>query len=359
MLRNFNKIRNSILVLVFLLLVVSFRQLAEPTPYIFEKMVYFPEMPVANDNPITIEGVELGRFLFYDSILSRDKSFSCASCHRQENAFADNKKFSIGIDGKLMSRNTLPLFNLAWYEGMFWDGRAATIEEQVFQPVSAHDEMDLNWKIAVKRIKSNKFYKSKFEAAFGQVPIDSILIAKAIAQFERTLISSNSKYDLVLKKLAYFTPDEYAGFEIMNDQTKGDCLHCHLTDANALGTNGKFSNNGLDAVTNIKEFKDFGKANASGKNEDYGVFKIPSLRNIAVTAPYMHDGRFNTLEEVIDFYSEGLNYSPTIDSKMGHIRTKGAKLSPLEKQQIIAFLHTLTDTVFIQNKKFSNPFKAK
>lgn len=338
--------------------IFAFANTTEPQPYVFSDLKFFPKMPQTTNVP-TIEGVALGRYLFYDSILSQDFSFSCASCHQQNAAFSDGgKRFSEGINGSLTERNTLPLFNLAWYETFFWDGRANSIETQVFHPVSAHDEMNLKWGTAVKRISESSFYRPKFEAAFGEVEIDSVLVAMAIAQFERTLISSNSRFDRVLRGEAYLSPEEYEGFELMNDQTKGDCLHCHITDANALGTTGKFSNNALDAAQDKSEFKDRGKGGVSGIDNEVGQFKIPSLRNLSFTAPYMHDGRFETLDEVLNFYSEGLQSSYTVDSKMGFVHQGGAHLSQEEKKKIIAFLLTLNDSTFILNPNFSNPFAS-
>lgn len=344
-------------VVILVILVFSFREKFSSTPYPFPKLVYFPKMPVSESNPVTVEGVALGRYLFYDPILSLDRTISCASCHRQEVAFSDaGQEFSSGIDGNAMKRNTLPLFNLAWYPALFWDGRASNIENQVFQPVRAHDEMNLQWTDAVNRIVKSKFYRAKFSAAFPGQAIDSILIAKAIAQFERVLISNRSKYDKVLQREASFTKEEYSGFVLMNDMTKGDCLHCHTTDADALGTSLTFSNNGLDSIFNPSLYKDLGRGAITGNVRDNGKFKIPSLRNIALTAPYMHDGRFKTLDEVLDFYSEGVNHSVNIDSKMGMVHQKGVKLSKEEKQNIIAFLMTLSDSAFIKDPAFGNPF---
>ncbi|MCH8903257.1 MAG: cytochrome-c peroxidase [Bacteroidetes bacterium] len=328
------------------------------TPYQFPELLHFPKMPSSSSNPVTIEGVDLGRHLFYDPILSFDKTIACASCHRQEAAFSDAPViFSIGISGEEMNRNTPPLFNLAWYPSLFWDGKAKSIEEQIFHPVRAHDEMNLEWPEAVKRLKESEFYKPKFKAAFGDQEIDSLLIARAIAQFERTFISNQSKYDRVLRGETYFSTDEYEGFVLMNDQTKGDCLHCHTTDGDALGTTLKFSNNGLDPVYDPLDYADNGLGGITGKVKDNGKFKIPSLRNVEITPPYMHDGRFETLEEVLDFYSERVNQSVNIDSKMEFAHKKGAHLSRSEKKKIIVFLKTLTDSTFISNPAFSNPFQ--
>lgn len=328
-----------------------------PEPYIFRELDRFPEMPLSDENPVTVEGADLGRHLFYDSILSSDYSVSCASCHKQRFAFSDNRQFSLGVNNALSKRNSMPLFNLAWGEAFFWDGKAASIEEQVFFPVRDHSEMNLDWKVAEKRIRENKFYRKKFRKAFGRKEIDSLLIAKAIAQFERTLISADSKFDKALRGEVFLTAEEYDGFVIMNDQSMGDCLHCHITDANALGTTGKFSNNGLQKADGPSEFSDLGRFTQTGKDEDVGRFKIPSLRNIALTAPYMHDGRFQTLEEVIDFYSFEVNASYNVDSKMTRAHYRGVALTPEEKANVISFLHTLTDSSFIQNPAFQNPWK--
>lgn len=329
-----------------------------PIPYQFPKLTYFPDMPQADDNPVTVDGVKLGRYLFYDPILSYDSSFSCSSCHLQEYAFSDAPNvFSKGINGDFMERNTPGLFNLAWYSAMHWDGKHRSIEEQVFHPIMADDEMDFSWVEAEKRLQRSNTYPELFNKAFGEIKIDSVLIVKAIAQFERTLISSNSKFDKVIRGEAYFTEQEYEGFVLMNDQTKGDCLHCHTTDANALGTTGKYSNNGIENASSAEDYPDQGLGSISGKESDIGLFKIPSLRNVALTAPYMHDGRFSTLEEVVDFYSDHVEESYNIDSKMGFARRGGAHLSSDEKEAIVAFLNTLTDYEFIQNPAFGNPFE--
>lgn len=350
-------LKKYVIVIVVVLAFMSFKK-TYTQKYLFPKPYLFPEMPFADNNPVTIEGVALGRYLFYDPILSKDSSIACATCHRQEAAFSDGgKRFSKGVYGEKMTRNTLPLFNLAWYPALFWDGRASAIEEQVFHPVRTRSEMDLHWDVAVERVANNPFYKQKFKAAFDDVEIDSVLIAKAIAQFERTLISYNSKYDSVLRGEAKFSNVELKGLEQMNDMSMADCLHCHTTDYDPVGTTSNFSNNGLDDIHNAKEYKDKGRGSITGKVEDNGKFRIPSLRNIAVTAPYMHDGRFKTLKEVLDFYSEGVHTSVNVDSKMGKAYQGGVQLTEDEKYFIISFLSTLTDSAFLKNKNHSNPFE--
>lgn len=314
-------------------------------------------MPTSEDNPVTKEGVDLGRYLFYDSTLSSDYSVSCATCHQQSFAFADQKQFSIGVNGVATSRNSMPLFNLAWNEAFFWDGKAKSLEEQVFFPVRDHNEMNLDWVELEKRLRKSRFYRKKFKAAFGSPKIDSVLIAKAIAQFERSLISSNSKYDQALRREVVLSKNEYDGFVLMNDQSMANCLHCHPTDANALATTGKFSNNGLQKAKLPAEFADKGRFIQTQQEKDLGLFKIPSLRNVAVTAPYMHDGRFRTLEEVLDFYSEGVNMSYNIDSKMTTAHVGGVHLTDEEKRKIICFLNALTDSTFLNDPSHQNPWK--
>lgn len=345
---------------IFLIANLSFKESKRPTRYPFYLPYYFPAMPVSKSRPLTAEGVQLGRYLFYDPILSRDSTISCSSCHRQEAAFSDApNKFSKGRNGILQKRNTPPLFNLAWAPFLFWDGKASGIENQISHPLRQQDEMNMEWDIAVMRLERNNFYKNKFTEVYGNRPIDSDLIANAIGQFERTIISYRSKYDRVLQGTDVFTEDEKQGFDLVNDMTKGDCLQCHTTNSDPFGTTFKLSNNGLDTVLIAENYKDKGRGGVTGLISDYGKFKIPSLRNVAITAPYMHDGRFNTLEEVLDFYSEGVNNCANIDSKMELAYKHGAHLSSKEKRQIIVFLHTLTDSALISDKNFSNPFLEK
>ena len=348
----------SVVVLCVMLLSASRPHIHALRPYVFPELRYFPSMPVVADNPVTVEGAELGRYLFYDPILSVDSNMACASCHRQEAAFSDApNRFSKDRFGNPLHRNTPPLFNLAWYQHLFWDGRASGIEEQVLHPVRAHEEMNLQWTVAEQRLKHSPFYRAFFQQAFGEPDIDSTRIAKAVAQFERTLLSYRSKYDRVLERQDKFTEEEYEGFDIVNDMAKGDCLHCHTTDADALGVNPSFSNNGLDTAMDLESFRDKGYGNVSRAGSDYGKFKVPSLRNVALTAPYMHDGRFKSLEEVLHFYSEGLKQSATIDSKMEYAHQGGVHLSTDDQRKVIAFLRTLTDSAFIKAPAFSNPIR--
>ncbi len=262
----------------FSLLAIGFSYRYKAIPYKFPELKFFPEMPVAENNPVTVEGVNLGRHLFYDPILSADSTISCSGCHKQQSAFSDSpKQLSEGRNGTMMKRNTMPLFNLAWYPAFFWDGRATSIEQQVFHPVRTYSEMNLQWHTAVERLEKSSFYKPLFIKAFGKHKIDSVDISNAIAQFMRTLISHESKYDRVLAGKTFFTQMEYEGFALMNDQTKGDCIHCHTTDGNALGTIAVFSNNGLDVVADPLDYKDKGWGAITGKLTDNGKFMVPSF----------------------------------------------------------------------------------
>lgn len=332
-----------------------------PTPYVIDVPSHFPQMEIPSDNPMTEEGIELGRFLFYETKLSGDNSMSCASCHLQGNAFAESTSFSTGIDGISGNRNAMPLFNLGWEEFFFWDGRRNTLEEQILDPVPNPIEMHQEWKEATLELNADVNYRNMFYRAFEEEGIDSIKVSKAIAQFLRTIISSNSKFD-VMYKYEYGIPlsssenemlqsievEEWAGYDLFKSLNGADCFHCHN---GPLMRVKKFSNNGLD-----DSFTDLGRALVTNNPNDEGKFKVPSLRNIELTAPYMHDGRFNTLDEVIEHYSSGIHISPTIDPLIEFASQGGVQLDAQEKFLIKKFLLTLTDTVFINNPKFKDPF---
>ncbi len=316
-------------------------------PQLFADKLISPIIPT--NNPLTEEGVALGKKLFFDTILSADETKSCASCHNPKNAFTDNQQFSLGIDGELGFRNAMPLFNLAWnFDDRFnWDGSSFGLENQAFEPVSNPIELHANWKNVAEKIKNHSEYPTLFLQAFGTSTIDSTLITKAIAQFERTLISGNSKFDRYLLGNETLTPEEENGFNVFMDEAKGDCFHCHGSNNNPLWTDNQFHNNGLDS-----NFTDVGLSKITGDPADNGKFKSPSLRNLAFTAPYMHDGRFATLEEVINHYSQGLKPSATIDPLMKKIDKGGVHLSTKDKDDLKAFLLSLTDLEFVNNTAF-------
>ncbi len=310
----------------------------------------FPRVEMPTDNPLTDAGIKLGRMLFYDPILSGDSTMSCSSCHLQKYAFGENKRFSTGIDMVKGDRNSMPLINSAWTIKFFWDGRAKSLEDQALGPLNNPIEMHLPWNKAEHRIRSTKRYPPLFKNAFGTSKVDSKRIAKALAQFERTLISDQSKYDRVLRGEDTLTASELHGLNMFFSE-KADCFHCH---GNILFTDALFHNTGLEM-----NYMDKGKELVSHRKRDEGKFKTPTLRNLAFTAPYMHDGRFKTLEEVIDFYSERVQNSPNIDPLMKNAHRGGVHLTPSEKNDLIAFLLTLTDSSFIHKSDYSNPYETK
>jgi cytochrome c peroxidase len=323
--------------------------LALEIPILFEQKILPPIIPFSN--PQTVEGVALGKKLFFDPILSGDNSQSCSSCHNPVNSFTDNSQFSAGVDGVLGNRNAMPLINLAFnYDDFFaWDGSEFGLESQALEPVENPIEMHNTWEQAVQNLQATSDYPELFQRAFGNNTITKELVTKAIAQFERTLISGNSKFDRYLLGNETLTDQELNGFNVFMDETKGDCFHCHGSNNNPLWTDNKFHNNGLDAI-----FSDLGLGSVTGDPSDNGKFKSPTIRNLAFTAPYMHDGRFNTLDEVINHYSEGLQNSPTIDPLMKKVAVGGVLITIEEKAVLKAFLLTLSDSDFIINIAFQN-----
>lgn len=308
------------------------------TPYYIKRPDSFPTMNIPQNNPTTIEGVFLGEKLFHDKILSGDKTQSCSSCHKIENGFSDPDRFSTGITGEMGNRNASTIINAGWNTSNFWDGRSITLEDQAFGPVVNPVEMNDTWLNVENKLNANNEYKQLFKDAFNIDYIDSNHVVKAIAQFERTLVSANSKFDKYLKGDVQLTPSELNGYAIFNSE-KGDCFHCHGTQ---LFMDNDFHNNGLDP----EPFTDLGLGEVTGNASDNGKFKTPTLRNIEVSGPYMHDGRFATLEEVVEHYNSGGVYSSTIDPNMKKVGI-GLQLTNQEKKDLIAYLKTLTDEEFL------------
>jgi cytochrome c peroxidase len=332
----------------------------DPTPYVLEIPSHFPAMPIPDDNPMTVEGVELGRKLFYEKRLSGDNSMSCASCHTPSTAFSDANQFSVGIDGIQGNRNSMAMVNLGWQNFFFWDGRSKTLEEQILEPVPNPIELHQSWKDAVGKLNADVNYRNMFFKAFGEEGIDSLKVSKAIAQFLRTMISSNSKFDVMYKYqygftlspeeqtvLTSVTLEEWGGLDLFNSLNGADCFHCHN---GPLMQVQKFSNNGLDAV-----FSDLGRGGVTNNPNDNGKFKVPTLRNIEFSAPYMHDGRFATLDEVINHYSSGIQQSPTLDPLIEFAFQGGVQLDSYQKLLVKKFLLTMTDHKFIANPAFQDP----
>lgn len=311
-------------------------------------------------NPITDDGATLGRVLFYDKYLSKNKTIACASCHKQENAFADPLVLSDGFEGGKTARHSMGLTNARFYENgrFFWDERALTLEQQVLLPMQDSVEMGMTLDSVVARISNLPYYATLFTNAFGDEAVSTDRISKALAQFIRSIISYQTKYDEGRALVANpglpfpnFTAQENQGKNIFFNPNLGRCAACH-------GTEGFVApgprNNGLDFTTT-----DLGVGGITNNPGQFGLFKAPSLRNIALRAPYMHDGRFMTLEQVVEHYSTGVKNHPNLSAPLrdpgNNVRL--LNLSTADKAALVAFLNTLTDPVLVNDEKFSNPFK--
>ena len=313
---------------------------------------------------VTDAGATLGRVLFYDKILSLNNKVSCASCHAQENAFADPIQFSRGIDDQVLSRHTMAIGNLYDDVFLFWDGRSNSLEDLALRPVRNHKEMGLdNSEFLIEKIKRASYYTPLFEDAYGDQEISRERVADALAQFVKSMVTSQSKYDNSMAGVGELTSIEQQGFNLFFGEAQ--CYQCHSgLDFNSRG--GFFidpifpgqgwglpeANIGLD-----EDYEDEGMGTIDSKKK--GIFKIPSLRNIALTAPYMHDGRFATLEEVINHYNKGIQDHPNLDVVLRDWATSEPRrigLDDSEVQALKSFLMTLTDEQFINDPKFSNPF---
>ncbi len=315
------------------------------TPYQLPLSPSFPSPALPEDNPLTAQRVELGRRLFHEKALSRDGSLACATCHQTESALSDPRRFSAGVEGRLGHRNAMPLFNLAWKRSFFWDGRAEGLRNQVLQPIEDHKEMDASLEQVAAKLRATEVYPRLFNEAFGSSEITSERLALALENFLLSRLSQDSKFDRAMRGEEKLTELEQRGFDLFMTEREprlgslgGDCFHCH---GGPLFTDHQFRNNGLA----IDE-SDLGRFLSSGIALDRGSFATPSLRNVAVTAPYMHDGRFATLEEVLDHYSEGVQRTDTLDPNLAKHPDGGLRLEPNDKAALIAFLKTLTDDRF-------------
>lgn len=310
----------------------------------------FPPFADSQTNPLTRDGIALGKKLFFDKRLSGNNTVSCATCHHPELAFSDGVALtSSGISGNQLLRNSPALINLAWANnGLFWDGGSTNLESQAFAPLAHHDEMFQNLDQLIEELDDTPGYRQLFIKAFGQGVTQSNIV-KALAQFERTLISGNSRYDKFLRNEngVALSALELQGLALAEQS----CFSCHATP---LLTDNQYHNNGID-----NDFSDNsalgmfqGRFRVTNNPDDLGKYKTPTLRNIEKTSPYMHDGRFATLEQVVNHYSSGILQSPTLDPQLTHNGTAGLDFSPGQKQALLAFLKTLTDEEFINNPKF-------
>ena len=306
---------------------------------------FFPPMPVPDDNLLTEEGIALGEQLFNDRSLSVDYTVSCANCHLTAKGFTDGEAFSKGVGNLLGTRSSMPLHNVGWAPfGYFWDGRAATLEDVVHFPVIDKVEMANEWDTVVARLEADARYRSLFREAFGTKNIEKIHIQKSIAQFMRTLVSAQSKYDKSELGGQPLTEQEKRGRDLFFTESQeggADCFHCHGNPP--FFTDFQFKNNGLTAAPTIQDFPDRGRGGITGEPRDYGKFKVPSLRDLKKTAPYMHDGRFLTLEEVVEHYATGIKQSPTLDPNLGagHREGENLELTAEDKAALVAFLEAL------------------
>ncbi len=362
-----------------------------PTPFTFPEIQYFPQnLNIPADNPMTFEGVELGRYLFYDGRLSgntsKDMLMSCSTCHIQKNGFevgVDHLKFingkTFGLptkdfpDGEPTPNYMLPIVNTVYnHDGYLWNGfvhednklngsedpdklnlHFKSIESLVWMSITASHEMNSTVERSVGAIRNIPLYKSKFKAAFGTEEITYERISKSIAQFVRSIVSYNSKFHKYLRQEAELTEKEKKGHDLFFSED-ADCFHCH--GGSVLMTTNQYFNNAKDASFDPD---DHDRYFVSGDQMDIGAYRAPSLINIELTAPYMHDGRFKTLDEVIDFYSEGLVYSEYVHPLMKNVRQKGVQLSEDEKAALKAFLLTLTDREVVQDPQYECPAELK
>jgi len=313
------------------------------TPYTLVIPQGLPPMNIPSNNPLTVEGVALGKRLFYDPILSANNTQSCASCHIQETGFSETTQYSTGIDGIEGNRNAMPLINLGWQTKFFWDGGANGLESQVIGPITNPIEMHETMANVVAKLNAHAEYPDLFKAAFGSAEASSQNIMRAIAQFERTLISGNSKYDQYMRGETFLSSQELNGLSLFTDMEKGDCSHCH--SLGSTFSDFEFRNTGLDSLP-----VDEGRYLITLNSNDRGKFKTPSLRNVELTAPFMHDGRFQTLLECVQHYNTGFRYSANLDPNLS-FAVKG-RMTQQEMEDLVAFMKTLTDEEFVNNPAF-------
>jgi len=298
-----------------------------------------PQVPTPAGNPPAAESIALGRRLFYDTSLSQDNSLSCASCHRPEFRFSDVRALSTGVGGKFGLRHAPTLVNVAYAPLLFWDGRAASLESQVLRPMSDPLEMNQTHEASVAKLKANPEYRVLFLRAFGTDEITIDRVENALASFERTIVCGDSafdRYEYGGQKDA-LTAAQIRGLAAFTDAHKGNCAVCHTIGAtNALFTDGKFHNTG-EGISGEGEFTDLGRYDVTKLEADKGAFKTPTLRDVAVSGPYMHDGKLKTLKDVVDFYAGQGNSNPYLDKEMTTIR-----LTAGERGDLVEFMKSLS-----------------
>lgn len=332
----------------------------DPTPYTLKYVnntLPVPDLP--EDNQLTVQKVELGRMLFYETQLSLDNSISCASCHLQTDGFSDKNTVSLGVNGSPGKRQAMPVFNLAWHtNGFFWDGRAELLRHQAVLPIQDPLEMKETLENVILKLSGIGKYRDQFIRAFGSGEITALRISLALENFMMSVVSDDSKYDRYLKGIETLSESEERGRQLFfaeynpffPDESGADCAHCHSSNN---FENDLYMNNGLDLEGDIA---DNGRQNATGNPDDKGKFKVPSLRNVEVTGPYMHDGRFTTLEEVVDHYNSDIKNSNSVDPALLYTSQTGLMLDAQDKADLVNFLKTLTDYTFLSNPDYQSPF---
>ena len=326
----------------------------DDAPYELQYPNHFADPAIPSDNPLTIKGVNLGRHLFYDKILSSGDVMSCESCHQQNKAFTNGSVTNTGMsNGNQVERNVMPLVNLAWEVDFAWDGRKGNLEDKIDGTFKNPFSFNMDWAEISTKLKSHPDYPRMFHEAFGVKDIAYDHVVKALAQFLRSIVSADSKWDKFLQGLYNPSASEFTGFDLFQTE-QADCFHCH-PQSSPLFSDHIFRNNGLDSVQSENDFTDFGFGYVSNYAFDNGKFRSVSLRNIEYTAPYMHDGRMIDLESVIEHYNSGGHFSPTVDANMKHTGV-GLGLSETEKTALIDFLKMLSDTSLLNKTEYSNPF---
>lgn len=309
------------------------------TPVAIAVPLGLPPVPIPAGNPPTAETIALGRRLFYDAKLSADNTLSCSNCHNPTFDFTDGQRFSVGAHGQRGTRNAPTILNAAFNATQFWDGRAADLENQAAGPIANPVEMNQTHEACVAKLNGDAAYRREFAAAFGPGPVTLRKVEMALASFERTLISGNSPFDRYQfgGEKSAMSASAIRGLAIFRDKQRGNCATCHtIEDHYALFTDGKFHNLG-EGLNAEGELTDLGRYDQTKADSDRGAFRTPTLRNIAGTAPYMHDGGKKTLREVVDFYVGGGSSNPQLDKEI-----KELKLTGQEKDDLVAFLEALT-----------------
>jgi cytochrome c peroxidase len=330
----------------------------DDTPYVLS-YGSFPVPRLPEDNQLTEQKVLLGRMLFHETMLSKDGSQACASCHLQADGFSDSNRFSVGVEGLRGNRQAMPVFNMAWHTNeFFWDGRATLLRDQALMPIQDPLEMNETLENVITKLSGSKMYRDQFVRAYDDEEITEEKMGLALEQFMLSIVSNQSKYDRYLAGEVALSDSEERGrvlFEMeynpfFPEFSGADCTHCH---GGKNFENDQYMNNGLDTDA---AFTDLGRENVTQSASDRAKFKVPSLRNVGITAPYMHDGRFQTLEQVVNHYNQGIRSSSTVDPTVENTRESGLFLTPQDKTDLVNFLHTLTDEVMMNEPAYQSPF---